>query len=52
MITEPGDHMLKATVGRREQFAQAFSLLIENAATTAYGDAVEELLEIGTEDAA
>ena len=29
MITEPGDHMLKATVGRREQFAQAFSLPIE-----------------------
>ncbi|MBT2272692.1 ParA family protein [Rhodococcus qingshengii] len=52
MITEAGDHVLRATVGRREQFAQAFGLPIDNAANTAYGDAVEELLEIGNEDAA
>ncbi|WP_218694620.1 hypothetical protein [Rhodococcus sp. MH15] len=52
MNTEPGDHILKATVGRREQFAREFSLPIDNAANTAYSDAVEELLEIGTEDAA
>lgn len=52
MIAEAGDHVLRATVGRREQFAQAFGLPIDNAANTAYGDAVEELLEIGNEDAA
>ena len=52
MIAEAGDHVLRSTVGRREQFAQAFGLPIDNAANTAYGDAVEELLEIGNEDAA
>ncbi|WP_277346880.1 hypothetical protein [Rhodococcus sp. IC4_135] len=43
--------MLRATVGQREQFAQAFSLPIDNAANTAYSDPVEDLLETGTEDA-
>lgn len=46
LITEEGDNVLKPSVGRLERFAQAYGLPIENAANTAYGDAVAELLEM------
>lgn len=50
LITEEGDHVLKPLVGRLEKFAQAYGLPIENAANTAYGDAVAELLAMENEE--
>ncbi|MBM4600343.1 AAA family ATPase [Rhodococcus hoagii] len=50
LITEEGDHVLKPVVGRLEKFAQAFGLPIENAANTAYGDAVAELLAMDSQE--
>ncbi|MFZ2178634.1 MAG: ParA family protein [Rhodococcus sp. (in: high G+C Gram-positive bacteria)] len=52
LITEEGDHVLKPTVGRLERFAQSYGMPIENAANTAYGDAVEELLTLEGREAA
>lgn len=40
-----GDRVLRATVARRERFAQSFGQRIERATATAYGDAVAEVLE-------
>lgn len=44
LIAEDGVHVLRATVGRLERFAQAYGQSITNAAASAYGDAVTELL--------
>ncbi|AOD24728.1 chromosome partitioning protein (plasmid) [Rhodococcus sp. p52] len=46
IVTEEGDYVLKVPVARKEQFAQAFGSPIENALSTAYGDAVTELLDL------
>ena len=46
LIADDGVTVLKAQIGRREQFAQAYGDPISNASSTAYGDAVAELLEM------
>lgn len=51
VITAEGDHVLKVPVGRKEKFAQAYGLPIENALSTAYGDAITELLDMTGEEA-
>ncbi|MEE2061833.1 ParA family protein [Rhodococcus artemisiae] len=51
VITEEGDHVLKVPVARKEKFAQAYGLPIENALATAYGDAIAELLDMTGEEA-
>jgi chromosome partitioning protein len=45
-ITKDGVTVLKATVSRKEAFAQAYPDPITNATTTAYGDALNELLDL------
>jgi chromosome partitioning protein len=49
LITGDGMRVLGPTVGRLERYAQAYGLPIKNAATTAYGDIVAELLTASTE---
>jgi chromosome partitioning protein len=49
MLTDDGVRVLGPTVGRLERFAQAFGLPITNAATTAYGDIVAELLGVAAQ---
>lgn len=44
LITDDGLRVLGPTVGRLERYAQAYGLPIKNAAGTAYGDIVAELL--------
>lgn len=44
-MTDDGDQVLKATVGRLERFSQAYGDPITSASATAYGDAVVELLD-------
>ena len=44
LIRDDGVRVLGPTIGRLERFAQAYGLPIENAAATAYGDIVAELL--------
>jgi chromosome partitioning protein len=46
LVEQLGVHVLKATVGRLEKFAQAYGDPIVNASATAYGDAVNELLDM------
>jgi chromosome partitioning protein len=46
LITEDGVTVLKATVGRLERYAQAYGDPITNAIGTAYGDAMNELLDL------
>ncbi len=46
-LTEDGRLVLRANVGRLEQFSQADGDNITNASATAYGDAVSELQERG-----
>lgn len=46
LIEEDGFHVLKPTVARLEKFAQAYGNPVVNAANTAYGDALEELLQL------
>lgn len=46
-LTEDGRFVLRANVGRLEQFSQADGDNITNASATAYGDAVSELQERG-----
>lgn len=50
LILEGGDHVLKPQVARLERFAQAYGAPIDNAANTAYGDAVAELLAMGHQE--
>lgn len=45
-LEDAGVHVLKAEVARRERFAQAYPDPITNAANTAFGDAVSELLDL------
>jgi chromosome partitioning protein len=45
-ITDDGVTVLKATVARLERYAQAFGDPITNASATAYGDAMNELLDL------
>jgi chromosome partitioning protein len=44
LLQEAGDRVLSVNVGRLERFAQAYGDPIVKASTTAYGDAVTELL--------
>lgn len=44
ILTEDGWRVLRATVGRREVFAQAFAGPIVRAVNTSYGDAAAELV--------
>ena len=44
LIRDDGVRVLAPTVGRLERYAQAYGLPISNAAATAYGDIVAELL--------
>ena len=44
LIRDDGARVLAPTVGRLERYAQAYGLPISNAASTAYGDIVAELL--------
>jgi chromosome partitioning protein len=44
LIRDDGVRVLAPTVGRLERYAQAYGLPITNAAATAYGDIVAELL--------
>ncbi len=44
LMTEDGDRVLKVHVGRLERFSQAYGQPIPRASSTAYGDAVYELL--------
>ena len=46
IITDDGVRVLTPTVGRREMFAQAYGQPVNNAADTAYGDAVNELFSM------
>lgn len=52
LITEDGVHVLKPHVARLERFAQAYGDPVVDAANTAYGDALEELLSLDAEPAA
>jgi chromosome partitioning protein len=47
LVAETGTHVLRAQVNRLERYAQAYGDPIKNAANTAYGDAVAELLDMG-----
>lgn len=47
-IVDSGFHVLKAEVGRRERYAQAYGDPIVNATNSEYGDAVGELLDMET----
>lgn len=47
LLEDDGVRVLKAHVGSLERFAQAWGDPIKNALGTAYGDAVDELLELG-----
>ncbi|MDI1289512.1 MAG: ParA family protein, partial [bacterium] len=49
MIIDDGLRVLGPTVGRLERYAQAYGLPIKNAAASAYGDIVAELLATPTE---
>ena len=44
LVRDDGVRVLAPTVGRLERYAQAYGLPISNAAATAYGDIVAELL--------
>lgn len=46
MLREDGWHVMRATVGRLERYAQSFGAPIERATNTAYGDALAELLGV------
>ncbi|MEO6087750.1 MAG: ParA family protein [Umezawaea sp.] len=45
-LTADGLHVLKAQVGRSEQFAQAFGSRIDHALRSVYGDVASELLDL------
>lgn len=47
-ITAEGVHVFRVPVARREKFAQAYGDPIAGALSTAYGDALDELLAEGT----
>lgn len=47
-ITNSGVHVLKTNIPDRERFAQAYGDPIKNAASTPFGDAAMELLDLGT----
>lgn len=50
LMAEDGDRVLRGSVGRLERFAQAYGEPITRASSTAYGDAVDELLSVTTEE--
>lgn len=48
LIEADGWHVLAGSVGRLEMFSQAYGDPIQRASATAYGDAISELLKLGT----